>query len=45
MLSDNILGLEDVALGSDVSRHKDIVRVDDGSMVIAVISKLARTSN
>ena len=44
MLSDNILGLEDVALDSDGHRCKDIVRLVDGSMVVAVIGKLKKTS-
>ena len=45
MLSDNILGLEDVSLDSDVHKPKDIFWVADGSMVLDVIGKLTRTSN
>ena len=44
MLNDNILGLEDVELDSDAHRRKDIVRLVDGSMVVAVIGKLTKTS-
>ena len=37
---DNVLSFEDLALDSDAHRRKDIVRVADGSMVVAKISYL-----
>ena len=45
MLSEDVLGYKDVALNASGHRNKDIVRVVDGSMVLAVVGKLATPSN
>ena len=44
MLSNYILGLEEISLDSDVHNHTYIVQVADVSMVVAVIGKLTTAS-
>eukprot|EP00978_Attheya_sp_CCMP212_P020668 scaffold59431_cov46-Attheya_sp.AAC.1 len=40
MLKEDVLGYEDVHLHENDHRQKDIIRIADGSMVVAVVGKL-----
>ena len=41
MLKEDILGYEDIAINEIDHRRKDIIRIADGSMVVAVVGKLS----
>jgi hypothetical protein len=40
MLKEDVLGYEDIEIHDNNHRHKDIVRIADGSMVVSVVGKL-----
>ena len=41
ILKEDILGYEDIAINEIGHRRKDIIRIADGSMVVAVVRKLS----